>query len=130
MTAPQIYDLVDMTVNIKADPPVGIQVQGVISQAPQGSRSTFSHSLPLDEARKVGQMLLEKDQELDELLSAPLIFQALLSDSQTVEWFLVPPFFPLPSSLKSTRLRLTYAQAEEYGPLFLATAASAENLLD
>jgi len=128
MTGLQIYDLVNMTVNIKADSPIGVHVQGEISKAHQGSSSTFSHILTLDETCQVAQELLDGVQGFFELPNESIYFQAFVSDTYTSECFLAQFFFPSPDSMASSRLRLKYPQALAYGRELLEKAVTVARL--
>ena len=130
MTAPQIYELIDMKIESESEPLIGVRVSGIVAKVPQGFPSSFSHLLLIDEARNVARTLLEKEEERDELRDAPLIFRALISDVQTDEWLLVPFFFPLPGARASSRIRMSYEQAQNYGQQIQDSADSASRLQD
>ena len=128
MTSPIVYALTEMKILLKADKPTGVWVEGTISKLHTEISIPFLHTLTSDEAKQIGEVLLGKDEERAEFRNMSPILKIIISDNQTDEWFLMPPFFPIENATQSTLLCLTYDQAREYGPSFQEKAHTAERI--
>ena len=128
MTVPHIYTLIDMSVQINPDPPIGVHIEGTISKVNLDSPSSFSHSLTINEAHQAGRLLLDRYQDISEYLGEQQFSPEFLYPPHIAELLLVSFFFPAPDSLKSTRLRLMPSQMLAYGQELLSAADSADLL--